>query len=60
MGLEEKFNKVEFNEQGIDVYKCVEIAENFAISFVEWKDTNQIDHLRLTTNELLEIYKKTL
>ena len=36
------------------------IAENFAIGFAEWKDTNQIDYLRLTTIELLEIYKKTL
>jgi putative AlgH/UPF0301 family transcriptional regulator len=30
----------------------------FAIGFAEWKEVNQIDHLKSTIQELLEIYKK--
>jgi len=58
MSIEEQYNKVEYNEQGIDVYKCLEIAENFAIGFAEWFCSH--DHLHGTMRELLEIYKKTL
>jgi len=61
MKLEEQFYKVSFNENGLDVNGCVEIAENFAIGFCDWADVNANKYPRkTTTKELLGIYKKQL
>jgi len=55
--------------------ECYEVAEDFAIGFAEWCDNNYFrmgrlsfwsestdwdNNKKLTTKELLEIYKKTL
>lgn len=37
-----------------------EIAENFAIGFVEWHWVNAYEYPNNTDEQLLEIYKKTL
>jgi len=68
MGLENEFSI--YVDDNISF--CVEIAENFAIGFAEWCNSNYgLDRTtwvkyvdgkfnRYTTKELLEIYKKTL
>ena len=67
MTLEEKFINasnifIEYPEDKIFqksvCEECVYIADDYAIGFAEWKDTNQIDYLKSTYKELLEIYKK--
>lgn len=74
MKLRDQF-KTEFSintsgESGRFAYKCVEIADDFAINFAEWCDnkasqispgewTNFLPNAKncLTSKELLEIYK---
>ena len=77
MGLEKYFDNVEvmfesqtgqlrYDELNNASKLCVEIAENFAIGFLEWYLKNQRTictnemYLRKSNKELLEIYKKTL
>lgn len=61
MSLEETFeDKGTYEDGQIYVYGCVQICDEFAVAFSDWKETNQIDHLDKTTTELLEIYKQGL
>ncbi len=64
MTLKEKFEQYAKEEiwrtRNYNAEECEYIAEEFAIGFAEWKEVNQIDHLKATIQELLEIYKKTL
>lgn len=66
MGLEEQITRAGHYSLIIkeEVDAITQIAENFAIGFVEWFSKNYLkyhDHgMNYTTKELLEIYKKIL
>lgn len=68
MILKEKFDKVQYNEYGIDTEICQKIADDYAIEFAEWllyKDITQrgksnfvcADGVQRSTKELLEMFK---
>jgi len=65
MKLEQQyFNEMQFSEFVDDPdasKKCAEIAENFAIGFLNWYGERTLREVNgKTTKQLLEIYKETL
>jgi len=73
MTLKDKFKEIEdlgiYSYNGYPVWntvilddqspRCVEIADEFAIGFIEWFiNTHPFVAIHLTTKQLLEIYKK--
>jgi hypothetical protein len=59
MTLKQKFDKVEYNEYGIDTIKCEKIADDYAIEFMEWLLFNPlVNQFQYTVKDLLEIFKK--
>lgn len=60
MQLKEKFNKVGYNEYGIDVNKCEQIADDYAIDFAYWITDSENNNVKgsISIEELLEIFKK--
>ena len=73
MTLKEKFWNIIKKQQTDRPIECEQIADEFAIGFAEWCDDNYFrmgrllylsestdwdNNIRITTKELLEIYKK--
>jgi hypothetical protein len=60
MTLNEKFDRA--TDGWIVADKCEEIADDYAIEFLEWVDKNALEILwnrgKRTTKEILEIFKK--
>jgi len=49
------------NESGVDTDTAIEILEDFAIKFAEWKDSNitELNYSYInSTEELLQIFKE--
>jgi len=67
MKLEEQFDNLDRFIEEVEFFHdtpaCIEIAENFAIGFAKFYFVEKVDETKenyKTTEQLLEIYKKTL
>ena len=62
MTLKEKFYPYcdnEYSEKWASAENCEDVADEFAIGFADWLNVNAYKYpIKITTKELLEIYKK--
>jgi hypothetical protein len=61
MKSQNMFDKVDYNENGIDIEKCIEISDHFAIGFAEFVIKEKQKHsfkMYVSTQDYLEVYKR--